>query len=100
MTRRSKGLGAVAPEPFVELHPEDAHALGVTNGDQLIVSSRRGTIQLKARVVDIVPPGVVFIPFHYKEAAANRLTSDARDPICKIMEAKVCAVRISRANGA
>jgi predicted molibdopterin-dependent oxidoreductase YjgC len=60
------------------------------------VTSRRGTIDLKARVSGIVPPQVVFIPFHYREAAANLLTNDAMDPICKIMEAKVCAVRLER----
>jgi len=96
MTRRSVGLDAVAPEPFVELNPEDAHRLGVEDKERLTVSSRRGSISLKARVSDIVPPKVVFIPFHYKEAAANILTSDALDPISKIMEAKVCAVNVEK----
>jgi formate dehydrogenase alpha subunit len=96
MTRRSTGLDAVAPEAFVELNPADAKDLGVQDKEMLTVTSRRGTIRVKARVSNIVPPKVVFIPFHYKEAAANRLTSDALDPICKIMEAKVCAVRIER----
>jgi len=96
MTRRSKGLDKVAPEPFVELNPADADVLGVGNGEKLTVSSRRGKIRLKARVSSIVPPNVVFIPFHYKEAAANLLTSDAMDPVCKIMEAKVCAVQLEK----
>lgn len=96
MTRRSKGIDAVAPEAFVELNPEDAHKLNVEDQEILTVTSRRGTIDLKARVSDIVPPKVVFIPFHYKEAAANKLTTDARDPISKIMEAKVCAVKIEK----
>lgn len=96
MTRRSTGLDAVAPEAFVELNPADAKDLGVQDKEMLTVTSRRGAIRVKARVSNIVPPKVVFIPFHYKEAAANRLTSDALDPICKIMEAKVCAVRIER----
>jgi formate dehydrogenase alpha subunit len=96
MTRRSTGLDAVAPEPFIELNPEDAQRLGVEDKEMLTVSSRRGEITLKARVSDIVPPKVVFIPFHYKEAAANVLTSDALDPISKIMEAKVCAVHIEK----
>lgn len=56
------------------------------------VTSRRGTIEVQARVADIVPPGIVFIPFHYRETSANQLTTDATDPISKIMEAKVCAV--------
>ena len=96
MTRRSAGLNAVAPEAFVEINPVDADGLGILNGDRLTVSSRRGTIDLKARVSGIVPQQVVFIPFHYKEAAANLLTNDAMDPVCRIMEAKVCAVHIEK----
>lgn len=96
MTRRSTGLNIVAPEAFMEVNPEDADALSVVDGEKVIVTSRRGTINLKTRVTEIVPPKVVFIPFHYKEAAANMLTSDALDPICKIMEAKVCAVKIEK----
>ena len=96
MTRKSKGLDAVAHEPFIEINPSDAVVLGIKDAEMLTVSSRRGAIKLKARVSDIVPAKVVFIPFHYKEAAANMLTSDALDPICKIMEAKVCAVRVER----
>jgi predicted molibdopterin-dependent oxidoreductase YjgC len=94
MTRRSTGLASVAPEAYVEIHPDDAGRLGIGDGEQVRVRSRRGVIKLRARVSEIVPPQVVFIPFHYAEAAANRLTNDATDPISKIMEAKVCAVRI------
>jgi len=96
MTRRSKGLHAVAPEAFVEVNPADAGILGVNEGELVKVSSRRGTIEVKAKVSKIVPPHVIFIPFHYKEAAANLLTSDAMDPVCKIMEAKVCAVCVEK----
>jgi formate dehydrogenase major subunit/formate dehydrogenase alpha subunit len=94
MTRRSKGLNAIAPEAFVEVNPADAEGMGLVDGGKLTVSSRRGSISLKARVSNIVPPNVVFIPFHYSEAAANLLTNDAMDPVCKIMEAKVCAVKL------
>lgn len=96
MTRRSTGLNRVAPEAFVEVSPADADVLGVNSGEMLTVSSRRGEIKVKARVSKIVPPNVVFIPFHYSETAANLLTSDAMDPVCKIMEAKVCAVKIEK----
>jgi formate dehydrogenase alpha subunit len=96
MTRRSAGLNAVAPEAYIEINPVDADGLGIKNGEKLTVTSRRGTIDVKARVSGIVPPQVVFIPFHYKEAAANLLTNDAMDPVCKIMEAKVCAVRLQK----
>jgi formate dehydrogenase alpha subunit len=94
MTRRSSGLNAIAPEPFIELNPDDADALGIKQGQKLTVSSRRGEISIKARVSEIVPPKIVFIPFHYHEAAANLLTIDTMDPVCKIMEAKVCAVNV------
>ncbi len=94
MTRRSTGLDAVAPKAYVEVHPDDAGRLGIADGELVKVCSRRGAIELRARVSEIVPPQVVFIPFHYAEAAANRLTNDATDPVSKIMEAKVCAVRI------
>jgi len=96
MTRRSVGLNAIAPEPFVELNPTDAKQLGVVDGEVVTVRSRRGEINLKARVSTIVPPDVVFIPFHYTEAAANLLTNNAMDPVCKIMEAKVCAVQLTK----
>jgi len=96
MTRRSTGLDAVAPTAFIEVNPADAVKLGIVDGDKVHVRSRRGTIYLPARVSEIVPPEVVFIPFHYKEASANMLTSDALDPVCKIMEAKVCAVHIEK----
>jgi formate dehydrogenase alpha subunit len=96
MTRKSTGIAAAAPEPFIEINPADAAVLGISNAELLSVSSRRGSIKVKARVSDIVPAKVVFIPFHYKEAAANMLTSDALDPISKIMEAKVCAVRVEK----
>jgi len=97
MTRRSKALEAVAPEPFIEINTADAEKLGLNTGDMISVTSRRGEIKLKARVADKVGPGVVFIPFHYKEAAANVLTNDALDPVCKIPEAKVCAVKLQKA---
>ena len=94
MTRRSVPLEKVAPAPFVEIAEDDAREYGVRDGEQITVESRRGKISLTARVGDRVGPGVVFIPFHYKEAAANLLTNDALDPVCKIAEAKVCAVRL------
>jgi formate dehydrogenase alpha subunit len=96
MTRRSTGLDSIAPCAFIEVNPNDAIKLGIAEGDNVTVSSRRGAIKLKTKVTEIVPQDVVFIPFHYKEAAANILTNDALDPVCKIMEAKVCAVRIEK----
>ena len=94
MTRRVKELDAVAPEAYIEINPSDAERLRVSDGQMLTVSSRRGSISLKARVSDRPAEGMVFIPFHYKEAAANILTNNELDPICKIPELKVCAVKI------
>ena len=94
MTRKVYALDKVAPEPYMEINPDDAKKLNIQNNDLLKVSSRRGHITLKALISDRPSKGMVFIPFHYKEAAANILTSAELDPICKIPELKVCAVRI------
>jgi len=96
MTRRSKSIEAADKGPYVEIHPDDAKNLGIADGEIVIARSRRGKIKLPAMVTSRVDKGVVFIPFHYKEAAANLLTNDALDPICKIPEAKVCSVRLER----
>ena len=97
MTRRSSILTDQINEPFVEIHPDDATSLGVADGDRVHVQSRRGEVYLAARVTETVPPGVVFIPFHFAEAPANVLTHGALDPTAKIPEFKVCAVRVTRA---
>jgi formate dehydrogenase alpha subunit len=97
MTRRSKVLETADQGPFIEINPSDAEALHIEDGVQVRVISRRGKIMLPARVTSGISPGVTFIPFHYKEAAANLLTNDALDPISKIPEAKVCAIRIEAA---
>jgi len=97
MTRRSQALHAIAPEPFVEVHPDDAATIGVVTGGRVLVTSRRGSIALPARVSVKARPGSVFIPFHFREAAANVLTIDAIDPVGKIPEFKFCAVRIEAA---
>ncbi len=96
MTRRSEVLEQSAPSPYVEMNPEDAEKLMLEDGEVVRASSRRGTITLPVRITKRVNPGLVFIPFHYKEAAANLLTNDALDPKCKIAEAKVCAVKIEK----
>lgn len=96
MTRKVKGLNEVASEAYVEINPADASRLEIESGDRLKVSSRRGNIVIKAVVSDRPSEGVVFIPFHYKEAAANVLTNPALDPVCKIPELKVCAVKIEK----
>ncbi|MFW6085411.1 MAG: formate dehydrogenase subunit alpha, partial [Gemmatimonadota bacterium] len=94
MTRRSRALHAIEPEARVEIHPDDLSALGLADGAQVVVESRRGTIMLAAEASRRVTPGSVFIPFHFREAAANVLTIDELDPHGKIPEFKFCAVRI------
>jgi formate dehydrogenase alpha subunit len=94
MTRKVKELNRVAPEAYVEIHPRDAERLKVNDGDVVRVSSRRGSIKIKDIVSERPSRGMVFIPFHYKEAAANALTNTELDPVCKIPELKVCAVKI------
>jgi formate dehydrogenase alpha subunit len=95
MTRRSR-LNEIYPEPVVELHPEDAGRLGIRDAERVRVRSRRGQIEVKALLTGRSPQGVVFIPFHFAEAAANELTIDARDPRAKIPDYKVCAVSVER----
>jgi predicted molibdopterin-dependent oxidoreductase YjgC len=94
MTRKVPELNKVAPEAYIEINPDDAKRLNIQNGGLLKVSSRRGSISLKALISEKPSQGMVFIPFHYHEAAANILTSSELDPICKIPELKVCAVKI------
>jgi len=96
MTRRSKALDALAPEPLADMHPDDLQMLGVRDGEFVRLCSRRGEIVLKARASRRMSRGSVFIPFHFKEAAANLLTIDELDPYGKIPEFKFCAVRIER----
>ncbi|MEY2532312.1 MAG: formate dehydrogenase major subunit, partial [bacterium] len=96
MTRRSFALDAIQPEPHAYMNPGDAEAMGVTDGDFVRISSRRGTIELKARLSHRDTPGTCFVPFHFREAAANVLTIDEIDPMGKIPEFKFCAVKIER----
>jgi formate dehydrogenase major subunit len=94
MTRNSPTLHAQMPEGFVEINPQDAAEKGIADGDEVSVASRRGEITAKAMLTDRVKPGMVFLPFHFSESSANVLTNPALDPVCKIPEYKVCAVRI------
>jgi formate dehydrogenase alpha subunit len=94
MTRRSEKLEQEVSEAYVEMHPDDAARVGLDGSRRVRVASRRGEIELAARVTPRIRPGVVFIPFHFAEAAANALTHAALDPIAKIPEYKVCAVRV------
>jgi len=98
MTRRAKGLDAREPVPTVEISPADASDLGIHEGDHVRVVSRRNAIRIAARISDRVGRHQVFVPFHFREAAANLLTNPALDPYAKIPSFKVCAVRIEKAD--
>ncbi|MBX2826493.1 MAG: formate dehydrogenase subunit alpha [Gammaproteobacteria bacterium] len=97
MTRRSRVLDAVEPEPIVTLHPDDLSQLSIEAGSLVRVRSRRGEIVAIARVDQGLSAGEIFIPFCYHEAAANLLTNEALDPFGKIPEFKFCAVTIEAA---
>jgi formate dehydrogenase major subunit len=96
MTRRARALDEIAPEARLEMTPEDMAALGIADGEMVRVVSRRGEITVKALQSDKPSHGSVFLPFHFKEAAANLLTIDALDPYGKIPEFKFCAVRVEK----
>jgi formate dehydrogenase alpha subunit len=97
MTRRSKALDALEPEGFVELNRGDAEGLRLGKGGKVRITTRRGSVQARVRLNDRVPRGILFMPFHFAEAAANVLTNPAYDPIAKIPEFKVCAARVEPA---
>jgi formate dehydrogenase major subunit len=97
MTRRSFALDAIQPEAHVFLNPGDAADMGVAEGDFVRITSRRGSIELRAKLSHRDTPGTCFIPFHFREAAANVLTIDEIDPFGKIPEFKFCAVRVNPA---
>jgi len=96
MTRVSPTLHHELEEGFVEINPADARRMKIKDGERVQVSSRRGTIQIKARIKDTIHRGVVFIPFHFAESAANALTNPAFDPTAKIPEFKACAVKVEK----
>jgi formate dehydrogenase alpha subunit len=94
MTRRAKGLMEVYGEALIEVNPMDASRLGLNGLNRVRVTSRRGSIQAEALVTERVPPGMVYANFHFPEASANELTLAALDPVAKIPEYKVCAVKV------
>ena len=94
MTRRAAGLMQVYGEALVELNPEDAAKLGLNGTNRVRVTSRRGHIEAEAWVTDRVPPGMVYANFHFPDASANELTIAALDPVSKIPEYKVAAVKV------
>ena len=96
MTRRSPSLNKEVEEGFAEINPRQAKELGIIQGERIKVLSRRGEIEIKADLSERMEGNTIFIPFHFVESAANRLTNPALDPIAKIPEFKVCAVKIEK----
>ncbi len=92
MSRRSNVLNELYPNGVVEMSPDDATKLGLIEGDLVVVASKRGRVETPVHITEKSPPGLVFMPFHWREAAANILTNDALDPVAKIPEYKVSAV--------
>ncbi len=97
MTRKGTGLNRLYPEPLVELHPADAKTMDLSDGDYLEITSRRGSIKIKAQLTRRTNIGTVFVPFHFHEAAANILTHTHICPVAKIPGFKVSAVKIVKA---
>ncbi len=97
MTRRAEGLMEVYSRALIEVNPMDAQSLGLNGNKRVRVTSRRGSIEAEAWVTERVPPGMIFANFHFPESAANELTLAALDPVAKIPEYKVCAVRVEAA---
>jgi formate dehydrogenase alpha subunit len=97
MTMKSEGLNEMAPECFVEISSEDATSYELEEGDKVKIASRRGEIEAKATISEKAVEGTLFLPFHYANAPVNKLTNAALDPIAKIPEYKVCAIRIEKA---
>jgi formate dehydrogenase major subunit len=98
MTRRSETLDREVKTGWVEINTKDAETLGIEDGEKVKVSSRRGEIEIPAKLTEDIKIGEVFIPFHFKECPANVLTNNAVDSISKIPEYKACAVKVEKMN--
>jgi len=96
MTRISRALDGEQKTGYVEINPKDADDLAIKDGEKVRLSTRRGKIEIPAKLTDVVEPGVFFVPFHFAESPVNMLTNHAFDPIAKIPEFKVCAVKIEK----
>ncbi|MBR1369359.1 formate dehydrogenase [Methanocalculus chunghsingensis] len=96
MTRRSESLDSEVPTGWIEINVDDAKELGIADNEMIIAKTRRGQINVPARVTKDIMKGVMFMPFHFVECAANILTNDALDPVSKIPEFKACAVTVEK----
>jgi len=94
MTRKVDGLRTVFPESIIEINPLDAEKKGIANGSMVKIRSRQGEIATRARLTGKSPEGIVFIPFHFREAAVNVLIRNTLDPVARIPAFKICAVNV------
>ena len=97
MTMKVPELKKSFPSCYVEVNDQDAKKKGIKNGDTIKLITRRGSMELPARVSDVCLPGLIFVPFHYADKLINELTLDAFDPGSKQPEYKICAVKIEKA---
>ena len=97
LTRRVEGLAQLDSNEWLKLNPVDADRFGIQDGDWVAVYSRRGKIKVRAQITEICPPGVCSMTFHFWESPTNEITNPALDPIAKIPETKVTAVRVEKA---
>ena len=97
LTRKVNGLNVLRGEELVEMNPLDAKTLGIADDERVKVISRRGEVTATVKVTPVSPPGVISMTFHFAESPTNMLTNPALDPVAKIPELKVCAVRVERA---
>ena len=96
MTRKVEGLNVIYGEELVEINPRDASALGIADGDMVKLITRRGNMAAKAKITETSPVGVISADFHFAESPTNQLTNSALDPVAKIPEIKVCAVKVEK----
>jgi formate dehydrogenase major subunit len=94
MTRRTPRLADEVPDNYCQINTKDASFEKINNGDVIGLETRRGRIEIRARVTNEVPEGLIFVPFHFAESCANRLTNPVLDPACGMPEYKVCAVKV------
>lgn len=93
---RSKALSLHQPEERVMINPTDAHSLDIVSDDWVTISSRRGIVSARASVTENVPPGLVWMSFHFPECPTNEITNDAADQVTRTYEYKVCAVKVEK----
>ncbi len=94
MTRRTPKLDDEIPSAYCQINPNDAVAERITAGSRIVLRTRRGSIEAEAHVTDDVPEGLIFLPFHFSESSANKITNPVLDPACGMPEYKVCAVKL------